>query len=453
MGSGISGAAASFFLRSYSTEHLDIHVFEKCSQVGGRMAMVDLGGSKFEAGASILHPKNLHTAHFTQILGLKKKRLVDDDDSNFGMWNGSAFVFMTEKSASSSSFSQTWTSLSNKLALLWRYKLSLFYMNSYVSATLAKFMRYYDKSKPIFYTVEEMLKWANLYESTQKSSETDLGSYGLSQQLIDELVTVIMRINYGQSKNISGMAGAVSLCGSGGDFWAVDGGNWQMAAGLVQLSNASLLLNEEVTTIISVDGGYEIGIASGGSARFCNAVIVATSLDESHIKFTPQVSIPQRHMQHTHATFVRGIINPEYFGMPSVASVPNLIGTLELPSLPFSSINILESYGDDEKAYKVFSRTKLSDDLLDQLFNVRKNTVHIDWAAYPHYSAPEAFAPFMLDAKHLYYINAFENAASTMETGAVAAENVVRLLLSRMPGNILRSQKPDCTQDTFDTDL
>lgn len=451
VGSGISGAAATHFLRNYSTQDLDIHIFEKSSVVGGRMAMVDMGeGSKFEAGASILHPKNFHTAHFTQLLGLKKRQL--DDDDNFGVWNGSDFVFMTQRPARHSLLLQKWTGFLNTLSLLWRYKFSLYYMNRYVSATLANFVHYYEESKPIFYTVEEMLKWANLYESTQTTAERELQSYGLSQQLIDELVTVIMRINYGQSKSISGMAGAVSLCGSGADFWAVEGGNWQMAAGLIKHSNASLLLNERVSSITAVDDGYEVGIASGDS-RFCNAVILATSLDESQIEFSPPISIPKRHMQHTHTTFVRGIINPHYFGKPSVSSVPSLIGTLEVPSVPFSSINVLKSYGDDDKAYKIFSRTSMSDDLLNKLFNVRNNTIRLDWAAYPHYHAPETFAPFVLDDKHLYYVSAFENAASTMETGAVAAENVARLLLSRISGSVLKYPTPKCTEELLEHEL
>ena len=56
--------------------------------------------------------------------------------------------------------------------------------------------------------------------------------------------------------------------------------------------------------------------------------------------------------------------------------------------------------------------------------SVRKETIRINWAAYPLYHAPEVFAPFILDGRHLYYVNAFENAASTMETSAVAAENI-----------------------------
>lgn len=67
--------------------------------------------------------------------------------------------------------------------------------------------------------------------------------------------------------------------------------------------------------------------------------------------------------------------------------------------------------------------------------SVRKETIHINWGAYPHYKAPELFAPFILDGRHLYYVNAFENAASTMETSAVAAENIARLILSRHFGH------------------
>lgn len=450
VGSGISGSSAAHFLRTHSREELEIEIYEKSSVVGGRMAMVDLGGGdKFEAGASILHPKNHHTARFTELLGLKRREL--DDDANFGIWNGTAFVLKTQKPGPSF-LSKKSTGILNSLSLLWRYKLSLFFMNSYVSSTLKKFLRYYEESRPVFQTVEEMLKWANLYEMTQTTSEKELLDHGLSQQLINELVTVIMRINYGQNMSISGMAGAVSLCGSGGDFWAVEGGNWQMAAGLIWHSNASVFLNETVNSILAVDSGYEMGMVSGKS-RFCNAVILATSLDENQIDFSPPISIPERHMQHTYTTFVRGLINPDYFGMPSVESVPSLIGTLELLMVPFSSINVLKSYGDDDKAYKIFSRTTMSDNLLDELFSVRNATIRLDWAAYPRYQAPESFAPFILDGKHLYYINAFESAASTMETGAVAAENVARLLLSRMSGGVLREWTQKCTEEQVEHDL
>lgn len=72
------------------------------------------------------------------------------------------------------------------------------------------------------------------------------------------------------------------------------------------------------------------------------------------------------------------------------------------------------------------------------LGSVRKETIRINWGAYPQYHAPEKFAPFILDGRHLYYVNAFENAASTMETSAVAAENIARLILSRYFGKVIQ---------------
>jgi len=72
-----------------------------------------------------------------------------------------------------------------------------------------------------------------------------------------------MRINYGQNVDISGLAGAVSLCGSGGGLWSVEGGNWQMAAGLIEQENVSLHLNKEVASISLMGEKYEVNSTDG----------------------------------------------------------------------------------------------------------------------------------------------------------------------------------------------
>lgn len=86
----------------------------------------------------------------------------------------------------------------------------------------------------------------------------------------------------------------------------------------------------------------------------------------------------------------------------------------------------------------------------------RKETIRMNWAAYPHYDAPEVFAPIILDGKHLYYINSFESAASTIETSAVAAENVARLIISRLFAPLSKSPNtvsPFSAQETLNFDL
>ncbi|KMT14049.1 hypothetical protein BVRB_4g078770 [Beta vulgaris subsp. vulgaris] len=297
---------------------------------------------------------------------------------------------------------------------------------------LGNFLNYYEgfDTRPVFNGVEDMLKWSGLYNLTRRTLEDELLDAGLSPLLIKELVTVITRINYGQSVSMSGLAGAVSLAGSGGGLWAIEGGNWQMAAGLINSSDVDLHLNEEIQSVSHLGTHYELNSTTGNS-YVCQVTVFATPLDELKVRFDPPISVPERKMQHTHTTFIRGLLNPAYFGLTRVGDIPDLVGTLENSNIPFSCISVLKKHKED-MTYKMFSRKPLDDALLDQIFSIRKETIHIDWAAYPHYEAPEAFAPFILDDTHLYYVNAFESAASAMETGAVSGENIARLILSRL---------------------
>ncbi|XP_057550337.1 farnesylcysteine lyase [Amaranthus tricolor] len=440
IGSGISGSSVAHFLRKYSPEPSPIstiHIFERNHVVGGRMATVTVANHTFEAGASIIHPKNYHTSNYTEYLNLKKKFPGgDDDDSSLGIWDGNKFVFKTWTGFGFNwgfSFFNKVVSLVNDFKFFWRYGFSLLRMQNFVEDMLGNFLKYYEglDTRPVFNDVEGMLKWSGLYNLTRRTLEDELIDAGLSPILIKELVTVITRINYGQSVSMSGLAGAVSLAGSGGGFWAVEGGNWQMAAGLISKSDVNLHLNEEIQSVSHLGNDYELNSTKGNSYK-CQVTVFSTPLDELDVAFDPPISIPQRKMQHTHTTFIRGLLNHRYFGLTRVEEIPDLVGTLEDSDIPFSCISVLKKHNKEEMTYKMFSRKPLDDALLDQLFSIRKETIRINWAAYPHYEAPEAFAPFILDDLHLYYVNAFESAASAMETGAVSGENIARLILSRL---------------------
>ncbi|XP_022752252.1 LOW QUALITY PROTEIN: farnesylcysteine lyase-like [Durio zibethinus] len=439
--SGIGGSPVAHFLRHCfhptpsQPSPPNISIFERRSIVGGRMATIKVGGDTFEAGASILHPKNYHALNYTKLLGLKMKppsTSEDDDSMSFGIWDGKKFVFKTLQVDSKFPMVQKIVSFVNSFYLFFRYGFSLLKMNSFVESTLDNFLKYYEspEMRPVFETVDEMLKWAGLYDLTTRTLQDELIDTKLSPLLIEELVTVITRINYGQSVYISGLAGAVSLAGSGGGLWSIEGGNWQMAAGLINNSDVSLHLNEEIESISYLGEYYELNSTKGNSYS-CGVTVVAPPLDEVNIQFTPSISIPERKLQHTHATFVRGLLNPAYFGLGAAAEIPKLVGTVEDPGLPFLSISVLKQHEEKDVTYKVFSREPMVDALLDSILSARQQTIRVNWGAYPHYNASEVFAPFILDGQHLYYVNAFENAASTMETSAVAAENVARLILSR----------------------
>ncbi|KAJ4844369.1 hypothetical protein Tsubulata_029733 [Turnera subulata] len=441
IGSGIAGSSLSHFLRRYSSPSSScvpprILIFERHPVVGGRMATVTIGGETFEAGASILHPKNYHASNFTRLLNLTRRTPPSSESSlSLGIWDAQTNRFLIKTldvDSNLPSFVQKIVSFANDLYLFFRYGLSLLKMESFVEATVNKFLKYYEslETRPVFETVEEMLQWSGLYNLTTLTLEEELTAAGLCPLLIQELVTVITRINYGQSVSISGLAGAVSLAGSGGGLWSIEGGNYQMASGLINISDVELHLHEEIASISYLGEYYELN-STKGDTYACQVTVIASPLDELNVQFTPPISVPPRKLQHTHATFVRGLLNPVYFGLKGVSEIPDLVATIEDPDLPFTCISILKRHSESEMTYKLFSRNEMSDELLDSLFSVRKETIRIDWGAYPHYEAPEVFAPFILDGRHLYYVNAFENAASTMETSAVAAENVARLILSR----------------------
>lgn len=107
---------------------------------------------------------------------------------------------------------------------------------------------------------------------------------------------------------ISGLAGAVSLAGSDSGLWSINGGNWQLAAGLINYSNATLHLHEEITSIAYVGDHYLLNSTKGDSYN-CKVTAITTPLDELNIRFTPSVSIPNRRLHHTFTTFVRGLLN------------------------------------------------------------------------------------------------------------------------------------------------
>lgn len=58
--------------------------------------------------------------------------------------------------------------------------------------TVDNFLRYYEskESRPVFSNVEDMLKWADLYNLTTQTLEDELLGLKFSPLLIQELITV-----------------------------------------------------------------------------------------------------------------------------------------------------------------------------------------------------------------------------------------------------------------------
>ncbi|KAM1145962.1 hypothetical protein ACFX2I_037856 [Malus domestica] len=99
------------------------------------MAIVNVFGHIFEAGTSILHPRNLHSLNYTKLLNLVVNSLSDNDESSsstFGIWDSRKFVFTTLGFKSELPFVDKIVSLANSLLMLFRYDYSPIRMDKFV---------------------------------------------------------------------------------------------------------------------------------------------------------------------------------------------------------------------------------------------------------------------------------------------------------------------------------
>jgi hypothetical protein len=77
----------------------------------------------------------------------------------------------------------------------------------------------------------------------------------------------------------------------------------------------------------------------------------------------------------------------------------------------------------------MFSRQKLSEELLDAIFSIRGNTFRHEWQAYPKYDKIRKDKLQIVLEENFYYVNAAEFAFSVMEGESLSAENIVNLVL------------------------
>uniref|UniRef100_A0A8C8RPV2 Prenylcysteine oxidase 1 n=1 Tax=Pelusios castaneus TaxID=367368 RepID=A0A8C8RPV2_9SAUR len=450
IGAGIGGTSAAYFLRQKFGKDIQIDVFER-GTVGGRLATINVEGREYEAGGAVIHPLNLHMKHFVKELGLS---VPENQGGLMGIYNGDEFVF--EESS--------WYIIT-VLKLLWHYGLNPLRMNMWVEGILDKFMRVYryQSHDYAFSSTEGLLHALGGDDFIQMLNQTigeTMQKAGFSQKFINEVVTPAMRINYGQSANINGFVGAVSLAGVGSGLWSVKGGNKLICTGLLYASKAQLISG----TVLSVEekmrskrtGGtiklYEVSYnsTSGPATTMYDIVFIATPLNhqDSSITFwnlNPSIPEFSNHYHQIVATFVHGRINASFFGYkdPSHFYLSGIF-TTENPKLFINSIGVVSPVQNKQEElkqpmrsaiWKVFSKEPLTKDQISLLFSSYDSVKEKKWLAYPHYSVPKKCPPLILHDR-IYYLNSIEWAASAMEMSAIAAKNAALLSYHRWYGNM-----------------
>mmetsp|Transcript_100561 Transcript_100561/g.300071 ORF Transcript_100561/g.300071 Transcript_100561/m.300071 type:complete len:583 (-) Transcript_100561:62-1810(-) len=203
------------------------------------------------------------------------------------------------------------------------------------------------------------------------------------------------------------------------------------------------------------------GEAEGLLVESFHAVVVAHPLEHSVVRFegccgdtTGKDSSKLQPFRRCVAHFVRGSLKMQRFfkegseddqAVTSSCSPASVWTTMSAAS-PFYAISLqfpVSTRTPEEarkilasaergapQVYKVLATRHLTENEIDEWFErCRGSPVQVvDWYGCPQHTAPQSFQPFVLDKAGVFYINAMEQVASTMELSLIGARNVVNLV-------------------------
>lgn len=428
IGSGIAAASTSHHL-STLTPSPNLTLFERSPIIGGRIhTFVHKTLHKtlhLEAGASIIATRNALLSSFATTLSLPRKTPLS---SALGLWTGASFALRTHPS----------TPLRSKLSLLLRYRLSLLALPRFVEALLRVFDQLYPPGRTAHPTVQALFTpAASLYNLTQTPFRPTLTPH-FAPRFIAELLSAIVRVNYGQDvSSMNALSGAIALAGSGDALWAVDGGNVRIVDGLLRSAGVSVHRAAAVDRVLVRDSvAKRYAVWAGGKEHACDAVALCAPFENANISvpdaFREKMDVG-RTFHRTVATFVQGRLNTLTFG----PSPPDMLLTIEGADEPFTSVGLAwvgNVSSGEHPIFKVFSERSLDDKAIGRVFEPGAIVIkEFSWLAYPNFSPPEKFAPFDVDPEGAFiYTSPIESAGSAMEMSAIAGANAAALIRDKL---------------------
>jgi len=434
VGAGIGGTSTAYFI-SQLIPNAEITIFDK-SKVGGRLAVVEVEGRSYETGGAIIHTANKYMVEYLNLCGLTMREKASDE--TFSLHRNGELVFQEGA-----------YSLVDKFRMAWKYGLwNLLKLENFFSTVLSSFLTIYEKlEKQVrFSSVKELLDGMDNVDKytmeslSHNSLKAVLSEIGLEGKVIEELVTVATKFNYGQMPStVHALVGSIGLIGFDKKLWAVNGGNYKVAQCALRKSKAKLIQGE-VQEVSSENGLFTLKYVQKDSSvtvsdQF-NIVVIASPLtaDNSVMKLESISDTFPGSYHTTIATIVRGELVPEEAGYKNqdfVVTPNNFYLSDDYPMWSIEKLtpvdyNLPEDV-DLPPVYRIFSVKPLSDNQLNTLFTNVTSVVVTKWLAYPSYTLEDDLTSFEL-MPGLYYTSRIEWAASAMEMSVISAKNVANLV-------------------------
>jgi hypothetical protein len=157
-------------------------------------------------------------------------------------------------------------------------------------------------------------------------------------------------------------------------------------------------------------------------------VIIATPLEVAGITFEglEKQRWQEREYQKIYIRVMKGTVKPRYFNLNSSTKLPSIILTSkDLDPITRFAVNASTK---NESWVTITSTEPVRNELLDDMFKNGKIVLDHIWnAAYPVFKPIERIPYSCLD-KGLFYVNAIESAASSMESSTFAALNSINMI-------------------------
>lgn len=434
-----------------------------------------------ELGASIFVNANKNLISAAKKLGLTIKDaghdMPNESTYNLGVWDGSKFVFLQRETAF-----RWW----NIFQLLRKYGWAPMRTQSVMKTTVDKFLKLYKWPYFPWKSLSGVVVSSGLSGATWSTGAEFLKDNQISDEFAREVIQASTRVNYGQNLPlIHGLETMVCMATDGAQ--AVEGGNWQIFRGMIDMSKADLRLQTSVKNVHrNDDDTYTLTYQAegAGSVQYSDfdQLVIASPLQFTNITISPSFdylpdTIPYVEL-HVTLLATPHKISPRFFRLAGdKASVPGVILTtlpegLDLGSrrdgvgpAGFWSISTLRkarpptsSYasGQEHYVYKVFSPKPLTSQFIADLFGVGEMDLYQNrngnssmlptglegisksefpwvyekkWHSYPYLYPRVTFDDIKL-APNLWYTSAIEQFISTMETSSLSGMNIAALMLS-----------------------
>ncbi|KAE8450069.1 hypothetical protein EG329_007209 [Mollisiaceae sp. DMI_Dod_QoI] len=466
IGAGAAGSSTAYYVQQYANQSgipINITVFERNSYVGGRSTTVNAYDNPLEPvelGASIFVDVNTILKNSSKAFGLRPREQTEGDDKELlGIWNGKQFVFQQQDSG--------WYYW-DLTKLLWKYGLAPIRTQRLMQSTVGKFRKLYESPFFPFRSLSDRVFDLGLTEVTALTGEQLLKENNIGAPFTTEIIQASTRVNYGQNLNvIHGLETMVCMAIDGA--MQIEGGNWQIFAGMLNSSQALTLLKTTVTSITKSSGKYNIKTTTPSltssdtlfNTEPFDTVVLAGPLQYSNISIEKGLlkripdSIPYVTLHVTLLTSPRSI-SGSFFNLTPGTPVPSTI----LTTLPADEVSPNASHAvgaagfwsistlrqvinpntlEKENLFKIFSPSPIKPSFISSLLNI---TVDEDfslskdftwyhphvWQSYPYEYPRVSFEDPEL-ARGFYYTSGMESFISTMETNALMGMNVARLVM------------------------